>query len=328
MQRSFGIAILAVLLMAVSAISVYGQQVPVDITEVKLDNVELEQSFAGFNRLDVDRGQEVTVEVQLEAFANQDNVQLTAFVSGYEYNDVEPMSVSSHVFRVQEGVKYVKKLKITIPNQVDVDEYKLRIMITDRNNFEQSQTYDLKIDTKRHDLKVKDILLFPEADVKTGTALLARVRLENYGQKNENDVKVSVRIPELSASAVDYINEIRASHEEETEEMYIKLPCAKPGEYVARIDVSYDNGHQSLSSSRPVHVTEGDLCKQTASPTASTTQVVAQPPITQVNVTALPEPQPKSMLRNALEIILLVLVSLLVIVGLVIGFTRMNDENA
>ena len=319
-KHLFGIV--ALMLMTLSAIGVYGQSVPLDLVEVQLEDVELFPSSFGVNRLDVERGQEVEVEIHLDAFDDVNDVEVEAFLSGYEYNDVESISDKTHVFDAEAGVTYIKKLRLKFPDLMDVDEYKLRIIISDRDNFEVIESFDLLIDTKRHDLKFSDIMLYPESDVKSGTALLARVRLENYGQKDESDVKVRVSIPELSLSAVDYINEIEEDEEEETEEMYLRIPCAKPGDYAVKIDVWSNEGHDSLTASRSITVSEGDMCKQLAAPTPATTQVVSAP----AAPAEAPKADAKGNVRTALEVILLVLVALLVIVGLIIGFSRLKAE--
>jgi len=320
MQAKWFFGILALLIVALSAVS-YGQSVPVFISEVQLDDVTLVQSPFD-NRLDVERGKEVELEIQLEAFGDADDVEVMAFLSGYEYNNVEPVNDRTPTFEVEDGVRYIKRLHLKIPDLVETDDYKLRIIVSDRNNFEFILNYDLKLDTKRHDLKIKEVMIYPESDVKSGTALLARVRVENYGQKDEEDVRVRVSIPDLGLSVVDYINEVESDEEEETEEMYLKLPCAKPGTYGVKVDVAYNNGKSTLAQSRSINLVEGDLCKALAAPTAQTTQVTQTPAPAAVQ----PAPQ-KSMLRTALEIILLVLVVLLVLVGLVIGFGRMRADS-
>jgi len=327
-MEMLGKTIIALVLLIVTSVAATAQFLPISIDEVQVEDVTLEESFFDVNRLDLERGQEIEVEIHISAFEDLDNIEVTAFLSGYEYNDVDPISDQTHVFRVEENVKYIKKLNLKLPDLAEVDRYKLRILVSDRDNFETIQSYDILLDTKRHDLKISDIILYPDQEVKSGTALLTRVRVENYGQKDENDVKVRVTIPDLGLSAVDYINEVESDEEEETEEMYLKLPCAKAGEYAVKIDVSYDEGHRSLSASRTIKVSEGDLCKQLAAPTATTTQVVTQPAQPTVNLTVptVPAPQ-KSVLRTALEVILLVLVGLLVIVGLVIGFSRMKENS-
>ena len=62
--------------------------------------------------------------------------------------------------------------------------------------------------------------------------MLATVRVENKGQKDEDDVKVTVSIPALGLSATDYIDEVEEDEEEETEELFIRMPkCAEAGQY-------------------------------------------------------------------------------------------------
>ena len=307
--------------MALIASVVQAQVVPVQINEVRVDRVTLVPN--GVNKLDIDKGQTVEVQIVLDGTGNSNDVEVQAFLSGYEYNTVEPMSTRSGTFQVLPNVSFIKRLQLPFPKDADVDDYKLRVIVSDRNNRELIQNYNLRLDSKRHDVQLKEVIFYPDANVKSGTALLTRVRLENYGQNKERDVRVQASLPDLGVSSTDYINEIRDGREEETEEMYLKLPCAKPGQYPLKVDVSYDNGHGTLSTTRTITLSEGDLCKPVAAPPAVVTPAVQPTPAP----AAQPAPAPaQNTLRNALEVVLIVLIGLLVIVGLVIGFSRMRQE--
>ncbi len=306
--------------MALLATIVQAQVVPVQINEVRVDRVTLIPN--GVNKLDIDKGQSVEVQIVLDGTGNSNDVEIQAFLSGYEYNTVEPMSARTGTFQIQPNVSYIKRMQLSFPKDADTDDYKLRIIVSDRNNRELIQNYNLRLESKRHDIQIKEVILYPDSNVKSGTALLTRVRLENYGQNKERDVRVQASLADLGVSSTDYINEIRDGREEETEEMYLKLPCAKPGQYSLKIDVSYDNGHGTLSATRTITLSEGDLCKPAPAPVVVTPAAQPAPvPVVQ------PAPVPaQNTLRNALEVVLIVLIGLLVIVGLVIGFSRMRQE--
>ncbi len=250
---------------AVSAITVTVDKVQVDDTDVVTGTT---------NTLAVDRNSDVDVEVKLTATADVKNMEVTAFVSGYEYNDVEPISKTTPLFDAEANVTYVKHVSLKFPNNVEGDRYLLRVLVTNRNDVEVIQNFQLKIDLPRHGMQIKDVLFNPET-VKSGSALLTTVRLRNQGERDEEDVKVTVSIPQLGLSGTDYIDEIKKDDDEkETEEIYLRIPkCAKPGLYDANIEVKFDDNHKEQSATRTIRVAEDDSCAadQKATPKGSTT---------------------------------------------------------
>jgi len=105
---------------------------------------------------------------------------------------------------------------------------------------------------------VEDVTLFPGKIVQAGTALLTTVRVENKGERDEDDVKVEVRIPDLGLSAVDYIEEVEFDEEEETEEIFLRIPtCTEPGRYPVEIIVSFDEGFEETRETTSITVLSG-----------------------------------------------------------------------
>lgn len=318
MKAKIALGLFSVLVMVLSlATFASAQTVPVSVVRAEIDNTRIDGSTV--NKLDIERNDEFTLKLNLLSVSDAEDVEVRAFISGYEFNDVNSISSRIGPFDFDANVTYVKSLKLALPEDVDVDSYKLRIDISDRNGLSRSYTYDLKVSTARHSMKIEDVTLSPGNTVQAGNALLVTVRVENMGQNDEDDVKVVVSIPSLAVSASEYIEEVEADEEEETEELFIKLPkCAEPGQYEAKIDVWFNEGHDKVSGTGTVNVLENPACKPEPAPV-----VVVQPV---ANNTAMPVEQSSGKIRSALEIILLVLVALLVVVGLIIGFSRMRDE--
>jgi len=310
-------ALTTFLLSILFVLSVAAAPVQVSVQRAEIDDTEIRDSQR--NILDIERNQDFTLELQLLALKDAKDVEIRAFISGYEFNDVKSISDQVGLFDFDENVTYVKKLQLSLPDNVDVDDYKLRVVISDRNGDETVYNYNLQVNTQRHDMQVEDIVLNPGNSVKAGQALLASVRLENKGQKDEDDVKVTVSIPALGVSATEYIEEVEADEEEETEEIFLKLPkCAEAGVYDLNVDVWFNDDHDKVSESTKVTVLENEACTPEPAPV-----IVVQ----QSNQTSTEASEPSgSKVRSALEIILLVLVALLVIVGLIIGFSRMRGE--
>ena len=312
-KLTLGLSFLLVLMLATFASA---QVVPVTIVEAEIENTDILPS--GVNQLDLERNDDFELRLELFTPVDADDVEIRAFISGYEYNDINPISKRIGPFDLDANVTYVRKLTLSLPDDIDLDDYKLRVEISDRNSDARTTTYNLQINTPRHDMQIEDVILSPGNTVEAGKALLATVRVENKGQKDEDDVKVTVSIPALGLSATDYIDEVEEDEEEETEELFIRLPkCAEAGQYEMLIEVKYNEGHDSVSGTGTVTVLENADCAPEPAPV-----VVVEPEMPAEPV----EEAGKSKVRGALEIILLILVALLVVVGLIIGFTRMREE--
>ena len=235
--------------------------IPVSIEKVSIDGTTLSASAP--NRLNIERGQEFQVKITLLAEADAENVQVEAFISGYEYSDFEPISDATPVFDVEEGVLYVKKLKLHLPENVDEDNYKLRIYVSDRYSEGLVQDYNLKIDAPRHYVKIKDVWFTPENVVYAGEYLIASLRLKNYGDKDEEGIKVEVAIPDLGVSATDYIDELEAGDSVSSEELYLKLPKCNvdAGVYNVVVSAVYDDGHESAKYTAQINVETDGICE-------------------------------------------------------------------
>jgi len=235
---------------------------PLDQITVDIDDIILNENAV--NRLSLERGHEYDIRVRFTAEANLRDVQIRSFLSGYEFSDIDDIEDKTSLFDVENGVTYVKKLNLKFPNDIDEDNYKLRIIITDRFNEEITLNYNLKVDVPRNSLVIQDAIFSPSNSVRAGSALLAKVRVENRGQQDQKDVKVTVSIPQLSVSGTAYIEKIdNGDDEEETEEIFIRLPkCAKAGNYDVTIDVEYQQLHRKVSAQRTIAVLEDDTCNE------------------------------------------------------------------
>ena len=317
---------------------------PVSIQDVQLDDVELTQGAT--TRLDVVRGNTVDVEVRFTAAQDLKDVELEAFLSGFEYSDVDPARGSIGPFDVDANVSYVKHFTIRLNSEFQEDDYKLRLLFTDRNNDISVFNYDLKVDVNaRHSLMVQDVVLSPGSTIEAGRALLATVRVDNKGEKTEKDVKVTASIPELGVSASDYISQIKYDDEEETEEMYLSIPrCAEEGTYDMDVVLTYDEGFESVKETMRVRVVGSDSCSLAAAADkdgsamkpAQEPAVATQGSGVQVNVVNrvvdVPQPEPvdqesKGGVRSVLEVILIILLVVLIIVGIVVGVSKLRQDS-
>ena len=240
----------------------------IDIEEVEMDGTELLENVP--NALDIVRGEEYTVKVVFTPTEDLENVQVEAYLRGYDHDDL--IEDITDVFDAKQNVTYSKRLTLNIPQRIDIDdsEWTLRIEVAGQNGDSQIATYTLDVSTDRHLIEIKDVIFSPENNVKAGRALLASVRLKNYGQQDEDGIKVKVSVPDLGVSASDYIDELEADESTTSEELYLRVPsCADAGTYDVQVEVTYDDGDERIIEMDEITVTADDTC---GVPAATTTE--------------------------------------------------------
>lgn len=268
-------AIPALVLLMVLAVAGFvnaavGTPLSVSINEVSLNGDELTADEV--TRTSVERDGTLDLKVQLQSQINTtlENVEITAFIVGYEYNDNrdEQLSATTAPFDVDSDVVYTKSLKIQLPTLIDTNDYKLRIIVADRYGAAQIYNYNFKIEAPRHNIEIRDVVFSPDSEVVAGRALLSVVRIKNLGEKDEQGIKVKVAIPDLSVSASQYIDELVADKSVSSEELYLRIPaCAEAGLYDVETTVTFDEGHGVQTKHSTIEVTSDSACKA-AKPTA------------------------------------------------------------
>ncbi len=265
------VSLVLALVAVLSVISV--SAVPVSIDEVEVNGEEMIEDVD--NRLDIQRGEEIEVKVRLNALADGEDLEVEAFISGFEHNDRTRLSDISDVFDVEADTTYIKKLRFDLSELVDEDDYLLRVIISDRNSDALIENYMLKIDVPRRDLTIRDVVFNPDNTVQAGRALLATVRIRNSGEQDEDDgVKVTVSIPELGVSASDFIDEVESDESTTSEELFLRIPvCAPAGVYTARITAEYNEGFDEVSTTKSISVVESGACEINAQATGGKTTI-------------------------------------------------------
>jgi uncharacterized membrane protein len=259
------LALLIVGLIAVSGIA-NADSVPVvpgvDDVQVQIEEVQVDGEALDDDELrgEVARGDTVEVKVKLLALADDDDVVVEASVEGLDH-DTEKAEDETDAFSVKAGKTYYKSLTLALPDRMDIDQYALRIEVSNRDDDEVIYNAILDIEQPRNSIMIKDVVFSPENSVKAGRALLTSVRIKNMGEDEEDDVKVQVSIPELGISASDYIDELEEDDSVTSEELYMRIPeCADAGEYTATVKITYDEGDESVSKDYVITVIGSDVC--------------------------------------------------------------------
>ncbi|MBW2977994.1 hypothetical protein KY331_04070 [Candidatus Woesearchaeota archaeon] len=246
--------VLMVLIVGVLATSVASAaSVPVQIQKVYVNGAEFDIT-AGEIRGDIERADSLDIEVKVRATGDDEHVSVEAEVRGLEH-DRERANDQTNDFTIKNGRSYYKKLELTLPDRMDSDQYALRIEVANRKDDEVVENLILEVGPVRHGVKIKDVVFSPDGEVRAGRSLLTSVRLKNIGEFDEEDVKVTVEIPDLGISAADYIDDVEADDSVTSEELWMRVPAqAQPGEYKAVVTVEFNEGDDEVREEYEVTV--------------------------------------------------------------------------
>ena len=241
--------------------------------------------FVGGEVVAVDEGQVMEIEVGLIGTTNGANdIEVEVEISGYEYDDYENLDDSTHLFDLAAGTTKYVNLEVQMPNKLDKDEYWLRIRVMDKNTAAIVETVMLAVEPSRHGIDIKDVAFSPGNTVKAGRSLLTTVLLENYGDKTEKDVKVTVSMPELGVSATEYVDVVATDNHnieyEDVPEMFLPIPAtAAEGEYSVVVTAKYDDLRETVSETYTVLVMGNallnDNCEKLVLALGPETQIIA-----------------------------------------------------
>lgn len=260
MKKFLGIMFGLVMAFAM-ALSVSAGSIPADIEFVKVNGDVLDES----DRLELERGEEFEIKVKVAAAADLaandtvDNIEIWAYISGYEHGEVDGMSDRARTFDLEAGSSAIKKLSLKFPERADRDEYLLRIVVSDRNKEATTVELPIWIEPTDAEVVIKDLEISADA-VEAGRSLWASVRVKNLGDSNEEDVKVKVSMPELGVSTnptADYISELKEDKSGTSEFYIVTDACTKPGLYEVVAEVTFDEGDKKATEKAVVQITEG-----------------------------------------------------------------------
>ena len=235
----------------------------VDLSDVSIKSIEINgNNVDDGETIAVDEGEILEVEVGLvnNGTLDVEDIEIEVEISGYEYDDYEELEDSTHIDNLQDGNTKYFDLEVQMPNKLDKDEYWLRVRIMGKTGDAIQEEVVLSIEPSRHGIDIKDVSFSPGNTVKAGRSLLTTVLLENYGDKIEKDVKVTVSMPELGIQATEYVDDVDhdGSHNieyQDVPEMFLPIPAtAVEGEYSVVVTAKYDDLRESVSETYTVLV--------------------------------------------------------------------------
>jgi len=219
--------------------------------------------------LAVEEGQTIDIRVGLIAAAGADDIEIDAKIAGYEYTDEEPLSDSTGLFDLQANQTKYKDLHLTLPNHLDKDRYTLRLRAMDKNGAVIPYNIELSIEPVRHGIDITDVTFSPGSTVKAGRSLLTTVLIENFGDRDQNDVKVMVEIPTLGLTAAEFVDVETDNHNvdyEDVPQVFLPIPAtATEGDYQVVVTAKYNNLRDTVSKTFTVHVTQDERFQEEGS---------------------------------------------------------------
>ena len=232
--------------------------------------VEVNDEEMSLVPLTVERGEELEVKVELvipvsngvNELENAQNIEVEAQLLGYDEEDVEDSKVVTKVTAGTKGTSVT--LKLTVPNDFNYGNATLRVRVSGgADEADRIENYPLFVESQSHSVKIADVSFSPGLTVKAGKSLLATVLVENVGDENpEQDIKVTVAVPELGISASEYLDEVATDDKEDADEMLLVIPHdTKAGEYTVKVTVQYDDLEESVTETYTLKVVDSELVK-------------------------------------------------------------------
>ena len=236
-----------------------------DIKSVYLDGIEVSSGDIS----QVELGNSVEVKVYIEGTGDtttcpdgdvddcEVDVKVKVWIGGYEYDDVEAISSE---FSIEPGVTYRKNLELEIPEDLDVkdNDYTLYVEVYDSDDYER-ESYEIYTEKQRNSLEIMDVIY--DSTVNAGEELQIEIRIENNGDKKQEDIKVEISLEDLD-SASGYIDELASEEEDNADEessesidFVLDIPeDTESGNYELAVTVTYNNGHESIDKTFTVNV--------------------------------------------------------------------------
>ncbi|MAG78319.1 hypothetical protein CL616_03055 [archaeon] len=225
------------------------------------DNYEIEEVYVNdilaTNTVQVELDTELTIDVYLEGTGLTKDVKVKAWFGGYEYDLIEDYT---DMFDIEQGVSYKKTLTLEIPEDLNLDDnyYTLYVQIYDSQEYEQFSS-TIYFEEPRHKVAVKDIIF---SNTAPDEYLGVKVRLTNLGENKEEDIRVTLSIPDLGLSTRTYVDELAARNQDTEntndevtiETLYLKLPSNAYGDYEVQVQVDYNNDYSTTIKSEYVRV--------------------------------------------------------------------------
>ena len=253
-----------------------------EINDIEVDffeDTEIDEEF--------ERGEELEILMKVvPTLEDVEDLEIAVFIAGDKY--VEQRRDLTYDFDTYRGTldkdnAKTFRLSLTIPEDLDLDkisgdDYKLRVMIADANSPGMfTQDFQLTIEGVDDEKSIRiDDFAFSPRNVVVGRAFTALVRVENLGDEEIDDLKVTVSVPALGIEDTQYMDsddELDTDDTQTFEELLLRIPMdAEPGTYDVEVYVEFDKYYDAIERGT-IKVVE----EKSASAAEDTSYVTATP---------------------------------------------------
>jgi len=205
------------------------------------------------------------IRVRLITTVDIKDLKVSAWIGGYEYgvprDTSEPFDITTY------GTEAVKSVVLKLPLPRDLESskgYKLNVEAFN-NEVSLKKEIKLNVEGKRHLINLYDVVVSPGLSVDAGTPVIVKARVENLGDRVEEDIKVTakVNLVDNSGNTVvvsdsDFVDELVPRSQEKgkdevsstsTDDLLLVIPkSARSGNYKLFIDVDFNRGTETVTS--------------------------------------------------------------------------------
>jgi len=237
--------------------------VNLNVNYVKINGEEMSQAINRTNNLQIERGEDVTVKVCIKATQNVKDAQIEADIYGYRYStrDSQKVSDTTPTFNLDQNDTVCKTLNVQIPEKMDMDYYKLRVRVGDRDSTSFENNYELHVAgiARSSAVQVKDFTIDPK-EIIAGRAFTSMIKVRNYGDDDLTDLKATISVPSLNIETSEYMDELNADDSKTFEELLLRIPeCAKPGTYDVVFTIEFDE-YEETTTRGTIKVLSSETC--------------------------------------------------------------------
>lgn len=226
--------------------------------DYKIEKIAINGIFIEGDKIALETGTKAQIDVWVKGIGEKKDVKVKAWIGGYEYEDIQ---AQTEPFEVNDGTVYRKELFIDIPRDLRLssNDYVLRIEVFDKQNYVEKQ-YQVFIEERRHDIAVQDIMIRPSTMADAGRTLAIQVRLENFGSRKENDIRVEASIPQLGTTSTTWLDLLEEYGSEEgssanTPFIPLQIPFDAPtGDFLVKVKVLYNRQHDEVTATRLIYI--------------------------------------------------------------------------
>ncbi len=256
MRKTVLMFVFAAVLLLLSSVSASAAPISAAVEYVDVEGTRLDPTGQSTLREEFRRGDDMNVRVRISAGELVEDATLTVFISGYEFDTI---SDSVSISRLQEDRALTRELDISLPDDMEDGEYKMRVMLTDRDSETLVQEYDIALGLDRNELSISDVIFYDSQEVRAGDSLYAIIRARNMGYNDLDDVRASFEIPELGISTADYMSKLEEGRSKSSPELFLRIPSdAEAGTYDAELSLSYRGGRYETTRNYEIEVVEDE----------------------------------------------------------------------